>query len=184
MRWFKQPIVLFVLMVGLAASVPLQAGPIVWQLVGVTFSDGASASGSFTYDAATDVYSAWNISVAAGILTAYTYQPSVDGGFVGIHPTGQVDFVAFPPATSGRYVRLAFASPLTNGGGIDRLRADNSGYECNNCSTFRYIRGGQVASVPEPSNLTLLFAAFALAVVFRRARTRLTYGGPGTHKLS
>ena len=50
MRSFTKPFGLFVLVTGLAASAPLRAAPIVWQLVGVTFSDGAIASGSFTYD--------------------------------------------------------------------------------------------------------------------------------------
>jgi hypothetical protein len=95
MRWFKHvsPILIAVL----AASVPLHAGPIVWQLIGVSFSDGAHASGTFSYDAVSDNYSAWNIAVTSGILSAYTYRPGVDSGFVGIHPAGQVDFVAFPP---------------------------------------------------------------------------------------
>src|SRR2546423_1702207 len=103
------------------ASAPLHAGPILWQLVGVTFNDSATASGTFTYDSVTDTYSAWNISVTPGIFTAYTYQPGVDSGFVGTHSASQVDFVAFPPATSGRFIHLAFASPLSGAGGTDPL---------------------------------------------------------------
>ena len=153
------------------ASVPLYSSPIVWQLAGVTFGDGATAAGSFTYDAASDLYSAWNIHVTAGTLTAYHYQPGIDGGFLGIHPAGQVDFVAFPPTTSGRYVRLAFVSPLSDAGGFDLLRSDNSGFECDNCSTLRFITGGAVASVPEPSNLTLLTVAIGLVGLLKRRRS-------------
>src|SRR5262249_10560937 len=171
----KRRLSLLILVTGLVGDVPSHAGPIVWQLFGVTFSDGATASGTFTYDASSDLYSAWNITVTPGILTAYNYRPGIDSGFVGIHPAGQVDFVAFPPATPGRYVRLTFASALTNAGGIDLLRTNNSGYECNNCTTFRYITGGQVASVPEPSTLALVFAAFVLAALFRREDTPLRY---------
>jgi hypothetical protein len=171
MRWQKH-FGLFVFVAWLVMSVPLHATPIVWQLTGATFSDGATASGTFSYDATLDLYSAWNIVVTPGIFTAYDYTPGVDGGFVGIHPPGQVDFVAFPPATSGRFVRLAFSSALTGAGGTDLLRTDLSGYECDNCSIQRYITGGAVTSVPEPSNLTLVPAALAIAGLFKRGTVR------------
>ena len=80
--------------------------------------------------------------------------------------------MAFPPATPGRYVRLTFSSPLTGAGGTDLLRTDNSGYECDNCSIRRYITGGVVASVPEPSNLTMIPIALAIAALLRRVRLR------------
>jgi hypothetical protein len=172
MRWQRQCFGFFVFVAWLVASVPLNATPVLWQLVGVTFTDGATASGAFTYDAALDIYSSWNIIVTPGTLTAYDYQPGVDSGFLGIHPAGQVDFVAFPPATPGRFIRLTFSSPLTGAGGTDPLRTDNSGFECNNCTIFRYITGGAVTSVPEPSNLTLVSAALAIAGLLRRVGFR------------
>ena len=120
-RWFC-----FLLFGGLSVpGAPLHASPLSWQLMGVTFSDGATASGTFTYDAAIDSYTDWNIAVTAGILPAYDYRPGVDAGFLGIHPAGQVDFVAFPPATTGRYVRLTFATPLADAGGVDLFCAGN-----------------------------------------------------------
>ena len=172
MRWQKQGFGFFVFVAWLAASVPLQATPIVWQLAGVTFTDGATASGAFTYDAALDLYSAWNIRVTPGIFTAYNYRPGVDAGFLGIHPTGQVDFVAFPPATSGRFVRLTFSSPLTGAGGTDLLRTDNSGWECDNCGVHRFITAGAVTSIPEPSNLMLVPAAIAITGLLRKVPYR------------
>ncbi len=165
MRWHNQRLWIFVFGAGLIASVPLRAQPIVWQLVGLTFSDGATASGTFAYDAASGLYDAWNISVTPGIFTAYDYQPGVDNGFLGVHSASQVDFVAFPASTSGRYMRLAFVSPLTSAGQTDLLRTDNSGYECNNCTIHRDISGGDVTSVPEPANLALASVALALAGV-------------------
>jgi hypothetical protein len=159
-------------MAGSFFGIPLHSAPIAWQLVDVTFSDGATAAGVFTYDAVTDNYSDWNISVAAGILTAYNYRPGVDGGFLGIHPAGQVDFVAFPPTTFGRYIRLSFTNPLSASGPIDLLRSDNSGYECDNCGTLRYITSGSVSSVPEPPTLGLLPAIVLFAGVLRGALFR------------
>ncbi|MEP7354005.1 MAG: hypothetical protein ABI824_12310, partial [Acidobacteriota bacterium] len=41
------------------------AAPITWYLQGVTFADGGTASGSFVYDATTNVYSGVNVSVTA-----------------------------------------------------------------------------------------------------------------------
>lgn len=172
MRWQKQGFGFFVFVAWLAASVPLHATPIVWQLAGVTFTDGATASGAFTYDAALDIYSAWNIVVTPGIFTAYNYQPGVDSGFLGLHSAGQVDFVATPPATSGRFVRLAFSSPLTGAGGTDLLRTDSSGWECNNCDVKRFITAGAVTSAPEPSNLMLVPAAIVIAGLLRRVPFR------------
>jgi hypothetical protein len=74
MRASKRCFAVFLFVAWAVASVPLHAAPIGWELFGVTFSDGASASGTFTYDAGVDLYSAWNIVVTPGILTAYDYQ--------------------------------------------------------------------------------------------------------------
>jgi hypothetical protein len=136
------------------------ADPIVWSLQGIRFDDSATATGSFTYDALTNTFTNWNISVTAGPnFTAYTYRPGVDSGFVGIHSDSQVDFVAFPPLTTGRYVRLTFLSSLTSVGGTIGLKTDHTDWECDNCSVFRYITAGAVtttAQVPEPSSLMLV----------------------------
>ena len=43
---------LVLFMAGSVFGIPLHCAPIAWQLVEVTFSDGATATGIFTYDAA------------------------------------------------------------------------------------------------------------------------------------
>jgi len=61
-------------LIGLAS--PAVATPVLWNLSGVTFADGGTASGSFTYDAATGTYSSWSISVVGGTTAAlptFTY---------------------------------------------------------------------------------------------------------------
>jgi len=40
-----------------ALSFPASAGPLTWTLTGATFSDGATATGSFVFDADTDTFS-------------------------------------------------------------------------------------------------------------------------------
>jgi len=152
------------------SAMPSHAATLTWNLVGVTFDDGATASGSFDYDADTDTYSAWDIDVTPGILSAYNYLPGVDSGFVGIHSAGQVDFVAFPPNTSGRYIRLVFDGALSNAGGTLDLLTANESWECGNCNPMRFIREGQVSSqqVPEPATIVLLSSSLLLAGLYRR----------------
>jgi PEP-CTERM motif len=60
----------------LALALPASATPVVWTLSGVTFDDGGTAAGSFTYDAATGSFSSWSIGVTGGTVTAlptFTY---------------------------------------------------------------------------------------------------------------
>jgi hypothetical protein len=47
-------------------SASANATPVVWYLSGVTYDDGGTASGSFTYDADTNTYSAISVSTTAG----------------------------------------------------------------------------------------------------------------------
>lgn len=158
-------------------TAPLHAG-VVWTLDNVRFDDDTVATGSFDYDAGTDTYTSWDIRVQSGVfLPAYEYLPGVDLGFVGQHSATMVDFVAFTPGT-GRYIRLAFASPLTSSGGIvplvtDTLAVEHS-FECDNCTQVRFIVSGDVTSAPEPATFGALpMAMLVMGALYRRRRGAL-----------
>ena len=48
------------------AGTPAMAVPVTWDLSGVTFNDGGTASGSFVFNADTDSFVSWSITATAG----------------------------------------------------------------------------------------------------------------------
>ena len=50
----------------LVASLHVAAAPRFWTLTGVQFSDGAVATGTFSYDDATQKIANWNVRVGQG----------------------------------------------------------------------------------------------------------------------
>jgi hypothetical protein len=170
---------LFVMIVAMLAASRAHASPITWTVNNAVFDDQTTLTGTFSYDAVTDVYQTVNLTVeAGGIFPAYNYHNGgPDPFFIGNHSNVFVDFVAFPPSfPSGRYIRLSFASPLTGAGGTVSLLLGGLSWECDNCATRRLIVSGSVtapsvAAVPEPATLTLVGLGLA-AVGARRHRNR------------
>lgn len=150
------------LVAGIAA-----ATPVTWTLSGATLDDGSVASGSFTYDAATGVYSDWDIDFTAGAARpaiSYDASAAVNG------LSSEFNLVLTLGALPSDYMNLAFSSALTDAGGTVALALGQfyefptKSWECDNCSSIRNFTGGSVTStVPEPA--TLLLAATLLAGV-------------------
>lgn len=144
------------------------ADGITWDLVGVTFSDGGTASGSFVYDATTNTYSDIDITTTAGSAfggATYTFigteYVSSAGEMILVTTLGDL-------ANTPTLVLYFDGGELTNLGGTLSVSGIGEGI-CNNtsdCSVateLREITGGEVvASTPEPPALSLLSIGLVL----------------------
>jgi hypothetical protein len=171
-----------------APALPALAVPVTWTLTGVTFDDGASASGWFVFDADAYSYTDMDGNVYTGVISDYHISTG-DGGLSGklydrashgdnsevlAHNYFKFNTPSFPAVDS--YLQMITKAALTNAGGSVSLETDPySSYECDNCSPLRLVSGGTlvgvVSSVPEPSSYAMLLAGLGLAgAALRRAR--------------
>src|ERR1700712_2163468 len=72
----KNFLVVLAAVLGLTLGGNANATPMKWTLADAGFSDSTSLSGSFFYDAVTNTYSSWSITVAAGTLSSFIYTPA------------------------------------------------------------------------------------------------------------
>lgn len=139
--------------------------PITWTLNGVTFAGGATASGSFVYDATTNTFTSIDVTVAGSLFGNGTYT-TLDPGFgssateLVTVPSTLLDFTGTP------VLALDFSSPLTDAGGPNPLGLGVHGIQqCSNAacsvSTLEFavasgsVVGSSVVPTPEPSSLLL-----------------------------
>lgn len=156
-----------------AVSLPAHADRITWNLNNVTFSDGATATGSFTIDRDTMTWWDFNISTTGGTLTAFTYNDS-NSHFVfeGYGPNSYMMITR----DMGRYINFSFIDGLT-GAGASGTHAINtaSSWECYNCVPSRFISGAVTAestAVPEPGTLGMLLPALGMVGWMSRRRKK------------
>lgn len=177
-----------VLFVALLLAVPgAHAVPIQWTLNNVVFDDGGTGSGSFTYDADLNAFSAVSINTTAG------------GAFGGWAYTGQAidqpQHASQLVATTGNsltlpgsvHFALRFDAPLTNLGGTRNLLAGSFTFPppqgsfevvcavAGACAAppARLLVSGTLSApvVPVPAAAPLLASALSLLAWLRR-RTR------------
>lgn len=158
---FRSLIRAFMLVLLFCAPSIASADGITWDLSGVTFDDGGTASGSFVYDALTNTYSSIDIITAGGSAFGGATYTSLSGVF-GSSSTGML-LGASGDLTNTALLFLIFGADLTGSGGTVPLTGvgegtcDNS--DCSASTLLRSITAGDVVatvSTPEPSALSLL----------------------------
>jgi hypothetical protein len=166
--------VLLLLTSALAIAPVSFASTVTWNLNNVTFSDGATASGSFNFDADTNTLTTWNISVTSGVLSAFTYSPTDSTAGSYFQVAGYQDELLFMVNGSTRQLRLTPVYALTDSGGTDPIDLNTFGngsgsVECNNCAPYREVVSGSLATAtPEPGSVALLGLGFASVSLLAR----------------
>jgi hypothetical protein len=130
------------------------AVPLTWTLMSAVFNDGGSATGSFIFNADTNVYSNFGISVTGGDTTSFppfTYSPTTSS----LSGDDNDTFLLMRSNENpGRFLVLGFlAEPLTDAGGVVPITTAVSGAnEFNTVGpTFsRIFVSGSVSAVPGP----------------------------------
>lgn len=156
------------------------ATPLTWQLSGVAFDDGTTATGTLTYDAATDMLLSYSIAVQGGALPAFTYTAAsaanscarVAGGNdprTGCNTNDRANEIFLGASDGSQFLSLYLASALGAGGGNVALVTSGNyqSYEIDPAYDFRAVTAGSLASVqaaadvPEPASIALLGIAAA-----------------------
>jgi len=164
---------------------PARAVPITWTLQDVSFLDGATASGSYVYDASTDTYSDIDISTTVGSLRAaatYVTECGAVAGCVAFSPNPQAALLLTSggDADGQPAFLIGLASPMTDLGGTIPLIAGVA--EQVTCATSggnlcqvggtpvdRVTAGSVSASeLPEPGGTGILVVALITLWYLRR----------------
>jgi hypothetical protein len=140
---------LLIVMAG--APFAAHAAPVTWYLVDVTFEDGATAFGSFTYDASLNQYSAISMATNAGPGTPTRFYFNLIPWPWTSHES-QAHFTQWSPprANFDPAMRFRFASPLTDAGGtIDLLLSPVNQFP------FNSVEGVYLLPTPERPSGTI-----------------------------
>ncbi len=155
-------------------SAPAFALPIQWTLEGVTFSDGASAFGTFVYDADTNEYTDINITTTTASRPGAMYAFVCVAPCTGVMPdqNGELNLTTSPSSdqTGLPGFALFFDPPLSNSGGLravlGALEADCSNSTCvTPTGTERTAAGSVVALVVNPAPAPALSSSSLVLVV-------------------
>lgn len=166
------------------------ASTVNWSLNNVAFNDGATASGTFDWDATSQSVSNWNISVTSGTLSAFTYTPADSTGGAFLQAAGYEKTYFFSVIGSTRQLRMTPLAPLTDQGGTIGINLNTFGggsgsVECFNCSPYRPIVSGSFTtaaaiptSTPEPASVSLMGLGLAGSIFLARKSSRRAAQNP------
>jgi hypothetical protein len=169
-----------------ALSVTVNATPVQWTLQDVVFNDGGSATGSFFYDADTNVYSDISITTTAGSLSAgqfYEFEnPELNPSAWGLKLVAIADPITGTAAFNlNLNTSTGIPKSMTNAGGTIDLGTNAFEAACywngySNCTSFggvgsRNVLTGTVSAVPIPAAVWLFGSALAGLGWMRRKQT-------------
>jgi hypothetical protein len=161
-------------------STSASASLLTWTLNNVTFNDGGTSVGSFVYDADTNLFSNFNISVAGGDITLFPpfmYSPATSF----LRPPLDATDLSLTSNDLQRTLFMMFEQPLTNAGGsilVQNPAGLGGDAEFSGTSppfghrgfTAGTVDAPNAPTIPEPSTLTLFGSGILamLGYVWRR----------------
>lgn len=173
---------------------PAWAVPVGWTLNGVTFNDGGTASGSFTYDADTNQFSAINIVTTTGTsVTGATFSFVCQSPCTGLTPNSSnalyLTTSSANDLTGTPGLALSFSPALSNAGGSAAVNGIQGVCSDANCASpaapSRNISAGTVASVaatvsptPAVSFTGLLGLGLGIMIVLLLSRKKIYWRRP------
>jgi hypothetical protein len=143
---------------------------VVFELSGVTFSDGTLATGTFTTNDALNSLVDYDIKTLTGSIAGFEYTPATAGD----SSTSLPSIIVLEPASLDHIIQLTITGLTSAGGPITIGQFDS--FEQDSAGTHRQVVSGSVvpfSSVPEPSSLMMsgLALTTGLGIWARRRRT-------------
>jgi len=162
-------LILATIVLGFATSASAQ---VTWTLNDVTFTNGNTATGTFTTNAAVNDFLSFSITVTGSDSSAAFTATQMDAGAL-------PDIVGFANSDFSKYVALFTASALTNAGGIIPLvNTPNQSVDCPGCGVLVLNSDTELIGVtPEPSTAGFMLVGLALLMgtwFLRRGRRPIT----------
>ena len=169
MKNISKLLIIFGLVFGLASRASAQ---VTWTLNDVTFSNGNTATGTFTTNATVTDFLGFSITVTGSDSSAAFTVTQMDAAAL-------PDIVGFANSDFSKYVALFTASALTNAGGIIPLvNTPTQSVDCPGCGVLVLNSDTELIGVtPEPSTAGFMLIGVASLMgtwFLRRGRRPIT----------